>query len=215
MRQVADKRMTMDPHQAAQHEAEHKAAALHRLGWETGAGATIWARSIQDELGRHVAARERWASHPDRVAWERLHGSALLVIVAIDQVLMFERRVRRLTGDADLQKARTRFDRVGPDAEGLRDLIAHLDEYVVGTGQRQIGKLDPPLDDRYLETFLYWTDTGDTILNLGDQQLNLRAAADAAIELAQVVEQVRAKCLEITEQQANAAARRRFGLPPE
>jgi hypothetical protein len=34
----------MDKDEAVQREAEHKAAALHNLGWETGAGATIWAR---------------------------------------------------------------------------------------------------------------------------------------------------------------------------
>jgi hypothetical protein len=52
-------------------------------------------------------------------------------------------------------------------------------------------------------------------LDLGDQRLNLRAAAKAATDLAQVVERVRAKHLVRAEQEANAAGRRRFGLPPE
>src|SRR5438874_2587719 len=85
----------VDKDEAAQREAEHKAASLHNLGWEAGAGATIWARSIQDELARHEAARELHAANTaDREAWERLHGSALLLVVCIDQVLAFERRVR-------------------------------------------------------------------------------------------------------------------------
>jgi hypothetical protein len=205
----------VDPDEAAQHAAEHKAAALHRLGWETGAGATIWARSIQDELARHEAARARWGTQPDQVTWERLQGSALALVVAIHQVLAFERRVRSLTGDAELAKARARFDAVGPDAKELRDLVAHLDEYAAGIGRRQTGKAMPPLSETNLETFIYWTDGGGTNLTLGDKGLDLRRAANAAIDLAQVVERVRAKHLQITGQEANAAMRRRWGLPPE
>jgi hypothetical protein len=207
----------MEKHEAAQHKAEHKAAALHNVGWETGAGATIWARAVQDGLALHESARERYAANTvDLETWERLHGTALMLVVAIDQVLVFERRVRRLTGDAELPKARARFDyAAGSDAEALRDIVAHLDEYAVGQGRRQTGKLMPPVSEQYLATFLYWTDGGGTIVELGGHHLNLRAATSAAIELAQVVEQVRAKHLKLTEQEANAAARRRFGLPPE
>jgi hypothetical protein len=206
----------MDQDEAALHAAELKAAALHRLGWQTGAGATIWARSIQDELARHEEARRLHAANTaDLRAWERLHGSALLLVVAIDQVLAFESRVRRLTDDAELAKARARFDAVGPDAKELRNLVAHLDAYAVGQGRRQTGKAMPPLAEEHLETFMYWGDGGGTELGLGDKQLNLRAAASAAVELARVVEQVRAKHLRITEEEANAAFRRRYGPPRE
>jgi hypothetical protein len=206
----------MDEDEAAQHEAEHKAAALHNLGWETGAGATIWARAVQDQLALHETAREHYAANAaDLETWERLHSTALVLVMSIDQVLAFERRVRRLTGDAELAQARTRFDAVVPHAEALRDLISHLDEYAVGQGQRQRGKRTPPISDPYLSTFIYWADGGGTILNLGDGQLNLRAAANAAIDLAPEVERVRAKHLERFSREANAALRRRYGLPRE
>jgi hypothetical protein len=104
---------------------------------------------------------------------------------------------------------------VVPDAEALRDLISHLDEYAVGEGWRQKGKKTPAISDTNLATFIYWADGGGTILKLGDEQVNLRAAANAAIELAPVIERVRAKHLKLVEQEANAAARRRYGLPPE
>jgi hypothetical protein len=114
--------------------AEHRAARLHRLGSEVGAGAAIWARAVADELVGHEAARESFGSERNREAWDPLHSTALLLIVAIDQVLSFERRVRRLTGDAELQRARARFDTVGPDAEAVRDLVVHLDDYATGRG---------------------------------------------------------------------------------
>jgi hypothetical protein len=45
--------------------------------------------------------------------------------------------------------------------------------------------------------------------------LNLRAAANAATDLAQVVERVRLKHLARIEKEANAVLRRRFGLLPD
>jgi hypothetical protein len=95
----------MDKDEAAQREAEHKAAALFYLSWENGAGATIWARAVQDQLPLHESARERYAANAaDLETWERLHSTALMLVVAIDQVLSYERRVRRLTGDDELAK---------------------------------------------------------------------------------------------------------------
>ena len=132
----------MDEHEAAACKAEHKAAALHNVGWQTGAGATIWARAAQDVLAQHESARERFAANTaDLETWERLHATALMLAVAIDQVLAFEHRVRRLTGDAELTKARARFDAAFPDATLLRDLVAHLDDYAVGEGERQLGSV--------------------------------------------------------------------------
>jgi hypothetical protein len=128
---------TLPPDPWARSEAEHKAAALHNLGWEVGAGATIWARVVEDVLALHESARERFAAEEaDLEAWERLHGTALTLVVAIDQIVGFENRVRKLTGDAELRKARERFDFACPRVEDLRDLVAHLDDYAVGLGQR-------------------------------------------------------------------------------
>jgi len=206
----------MDTDEAAQRKAERKAAALHNVGWETGAGAAVWARAVQDGLALHESARDRFAAGTaDRESWERLHSTALTLVVSIDQVLAFESRVRRLTGDAELARARARFDAVCPNAEALRDLVAHLDAYAVGEGFRQMGKQLPPIDDDHLATFIFWTDGGGTILNLGDHRLNLREASNAAVNLAQVVERVRARHLKRAEHEANAALRRRFALPSE
>jgi hypothetical protein len=44
---------------------------------------------VQDELARHEAARESYGSNANREAWDCRHGTALLLIVAIDQVLTF------------------------------------------------------------------------------------------------------------------------------
>ena len=175
-------------------DAEHKSVALHNVGWAVGAGATIWARVVTDVLALHESAREQLAAKKAGIeTWERLHGTALTLVVAIDQIVSFEHRVRRLTGDTELQKARERFDSAFPHLGELRDLVAHLDEYAVGGGKRQTGKLAPPLDDKYPATFIHWGNGGGTVFDLGGSQVNLRTAAGAAVELAGVVERVRAK----------------------
>jgi hypothetical protein len=51
--------LPMDEKEAARRAAEHKAAALHHLGYEEGAGATIWARAVRDNLALHEEARAR------------------------------------------------------------------------------------------------------------------------------------------------------------
>ena len=207
--------MTLTPEEE-QDAAEHKAAALDNVGWRTGAGATIWARAIHDVLALHESARERFAAETANVeAWERLHATALMLAVAIDQVLAFERRVRLLTADGELAAARARFDALVPGAEKLRDLVAHLDAYAVGEGWRQTGKATPALAEQYLASFIYWGEGGTTVFDLGGERLYLREAAKAATDLAQIVERVRARHLARAGREANAALRRRWGLPEE
>jgi hypothetical protein len=205
----------MDENEAARQAALHKAAALHRLGPEEGAGATIWARVVADSLTLHEAARERFAENSaDLESWERLNGTALVLVVAIDQALAFERRVSRLTDDPELAEARARFDAVARHTEALRDLVAHLDAYAVGEGHRQTGKREPAIREKYLSRLIYWSNGGGTHVNLGDEQINVRTAARAAIELARVVEQVRAKHLALAGREADEAFRRMY-LPAD
>jgi hypothetical protein len=190
--------------------------ALFSLGWQNGAGAAIWARTIVDELVRHEAARERFSSDSaDREAFERLHGSALVLVVAIDQVLSFERRVCRMTGDAELARARARFDAAQPDADAIRDIAAHLEAYAVGEGDRQTDRGRPgqsPVTEPNVTPLIYWTDGGETHLRLADDELNLPTAARAAVDLAEVAERVRVKYFERAGRDADAALRRRRGL---
>lgn len=194
--------------------AELKAAALHNLGWEVGAGATIWARAVQDELARHEEARAHLADGTaDLEIWERINVTALMVVVAIQQVLTYARRVHKLTGDARLRDARDRVvASVCRDADDLRDLIAHLDDYAVGSGQRQTGQRLPPINDTNLATFMSWSNGGGTIIELSGQTMNLREAAEAVTELAKVVEDVRARYLQRAEQEGNAAFRQLHGI---
>jgi hypothetical protein len=203
---------------AEQHAAERLAAGLHALGWEVGAGAAIWARVIKDELARHDGARARFETNTaDREAWDRLHGSGFVLAVAIAQVLAFETRVRKLTGDAELARARADFDAVAPRAKDVRDVAAHLDEYAIGEGKRQTERRQQ--HERAMSSATSSrSSTGPPQVRrtstFGGDGLDLHAAARAAIALAAVVERVREKHFVLAGARADAALRRRAGLDP-
>jgi hypothetical protein len=175
-------------------------------GPEEGAGATIWARAVRDNLELHESARARWATtERDLETWERLHATALILVVAMDQILAFADRVARLTGGAELARARADFDNVATDTGALRDLVAHLDEYAVGEGWRQQGKRQPPISEKYVSALMWWLNGGGTMLRIGEEEFDLRSAASQAIELAEVVERVRAEYLRRAGDEADAA----------
>ena len=170
------------------------AEKLGALGLEEGAGAVVWRQVIEDALAQHVRARDDIRRPPNHVAYARYHGTALVIVVAVDQVLRFERRVRQLTGDAELQKTRQKFEHeVGNSAKAIRDIAMHLDDYALGEGNRQTGKQGPPVTERYVRNTVYWTDRNESYISLGGDQLSVERTAHAAIQLAEAVERVRAK----------------------
>lgn len=202
----------MDENERARREAEHRAAALHHIGYEEGAGATIWARAVKDNLELHETARRRVEEGGSLEIWERLNATALILVVAMDQILAYGDRVLALTDDAELAEAIADFDAFAADTRALRDLVAHLDEYAVGEGWRQKGKRPHPISEKYVSALLWWADGGGTMLRLGHDAVDLRSAALKAIDLAQVIERVRAEQLRRAGEEANAALRRQYGL---
>lgn len=71
--------------------------------------------------------------------------------------------------------------------------------------QTEEGDKPPEIRDKYLSTLIYYGDTGGTVLNL-HHTMNLRTGAEAAIELAEVVERVRVKYLKRVEAEAKRSA---------
>jgi hypothetical protein len=199
-----------------QQRAGELAEALGALDVHEGAGPTIWSRVINDELARHVEAREQFiAENATLATWERYHGSALVIVVAVDQVLRFENRIRKLTGDAELARARKAFHAdVGHAAKAIRDVAMHLDDYAVGQGNRQVGRHragESAITDRNVKAFIYWTDAGESYLTLGGDQLSVDGAARAAVALAEVVEVVRGKHQKLAIKRFANAVRRQVG----
>jgi hypothetical protein len=196
-----------------QHRAAEQMESLGTLGSEEGAGVGIWSCVIADELARHVKARQKYvARKPTNLTWERFHGSALVIMVAVDQVLRFEKRVRQLTGDAELARARKAFvEEVAVAATAIRDIAMHLDDYAIGKGNRQTGRHrlgERPITARTVQAVVYWTDLGESYLTLGGDQVSVDRAARASIELAEVVERARDKHQQIAVKRFRGATTR-------
>jgi hypothetical protein len=190
------------------------AAKLDALSIEHGAGATVWSQVIEDNLAQHVKAREQIAQPPNHVAYARYHGTALIIVVAVDQILRFEHRVRQLTGDADLQKARQKFDaEVGSVAKDIRDIAMHLDDYALGQGNRQTGKQGPAVRERHVRNTVYWTDLNESYVSLGGDQLSVERTARAAIELAGMIERARVRGQKKAMERWNKASNLGCALP--
>lgn len=165
----------------------------------------IWARVIADELERYDSAQA--ALNESREQFERMQGIAMILVVAISQVETLERRLRQLVeADPQLERARKAFDQRVADIAALRNTVMHLDEYAVGRGRRQTGKIHPRVDMRNIFPSLTGVPKSANLqeggrpvffamLDLGDERINLHVAGSAAIELARVVELVRERHL--------------------
>jgi hypothetical protein len=177
-----------------QQKAAELAESLAALSLQEGAGALIWGRVIKDALASHTEARKQFLGKTAKQStFERIYGTAYVIVTATDQVLRTEKRIRKLTGDAELAKARQKFhDRAGHSVEAVRDLAMHLDEYSVGKGHRQTGKANAATPvRRRVQTSLIWTDNNESYFSIGEDQVSVERTAHAAVELAQAVERVR------------------------
>lgn len=193
------------------------------LGPLAGAGATIWKRVIADELERYDEARGRFRDRrADLATWERLHGIGMLLVVAIDQVLTFGERVRKMTGDAQLARALGDFNATVGDVKALRDIAVHLDAYATGEGHRQTNRgrrNGSPVGDAVNPSHSWVSSTvtledGTAVegpetafIDLGDERISLHRASRAAMQLADVIERTRARYEQVAEERADAILR--------
>ncbi len=89
----------------------------------------------------------------------------------------------------------------------------HLDDYALGEGDRQTGKQGPLGTERHIQTTVQWTDRNESYISLGGDQLSVERAADAAIQLAEAVERVRAKHQALTMKRWRVAFNELTGEP--
>lgn len=173
---------------------------LLRLG---AAAPAYWGAVAEMQLRRvaHGAdAVRRGLRHPERVDRDDgfsttatsdfgpIEADTYLLIIAVRHLLALSDRYAERFDATQVGEARQRFDREAPDAKALRDVLAHIDEYALGCGQRknlqadgqwfiQVG-IDPVRDEFDVRA--------------GRLHVELRRTVRAAIRLAETLTEIAA-----------------------
>ena len=141
-----------------------------RLPVELAGHALVW--------GQAVALQAERVRNAATVAGRHIDGYFL--VLAIRQVLRSaEAMDRAIGGDAGLRNAQTRFLAEHPQAQKMRDVLSHFDEYEAGKGKLQrsgeVGALN------------VWLGVGEdsvTVALASNLTVELSAASSAALALA-------------------------------
>lgn len=109
-----------------------------RLGTEQGGNVHVWraAAVMQAERLREAIATPGTAADA-RDATMRLDADAHFLLVAIGNGVHFAQRVQAVVNDVHLGEAIAGFADQFPYAHDLRDVLTHLDEYVLDQGRLQ------------------------------------------------------------------------------
>jgi hypothetical protein len=119
------------------------------------------------------------------------------LLIAIGATLRTSKKLLSRTGDHRLADALRAFDAAFPHAGDLRDIAEHLEAYAVGEGWLQAGALSE--DERVRSDWVtFWLQFDDRLdpdstirINFSDsRRMDLKAAAERAIEITTVVEHV-------------------------
>jgi hypothetical protein len=119
------------------------------------------------------------------------------LLIAIGATLRTSKKLLSKTGDHRLTDARREFDEAFPHAEDLRDIAEHLEAYAIGEGWLQ-GDREPEETRVRSDSASFWLQFDErfdpdctTWINFSDsRRMDLRAAADRAIGLATLMEQI-------------------------
>jgi hypothetical protein len=120
----------------------------------------------------------------------RLVFESHFLVVAIRNAVTNAIAVHRVTGDHRLHRATELFHRAFPDTKDARDVLAHLDEYLVGEGRMQrIYFMDPAgmtraFSDRKGEVYFLYAWLEVPLISTGYAAMTL---AETALDVAEDV----------------------------
>jgi hypothetical protein len=156
----------------------------------------LWAQAIREQQARVTAASTALSEQAQRGGMEmtnlepfrRVRYEGHFLLVAIAHVLKIREVFFDLTHDARLAEAQQQFDAAAPDAKHLRDMLEHMDRYAFGTGRLQVaGEVDK---NAAFQIITLMINTGRVRFRF-DKEVDLEAAASAALEVAAVAAEVR------------------------
>ena len=180
----------------------HDDPRLARLGWGA-ASPSFWKGVVELQLRRVEEDQKRFLASgiggDDEPAGAfqaalmpngRLTADAHMLVVAIGHVLRLERRYLSITGDHRLVQARDAFDSEFPHAKDFRDILEHVDAYMIGEGNLQDdGTLERAYGFPHVELEGEEGD-GEVVFWFDEFSVPLKAAARAAAGLARRLNEI-------------------------
>jgi hypothetical protein len=155
-----------------------------RLGTEQAGNLHTWQAGVamQAERVRDGIAASRGHDEPARQASLRLDVDAHFLLVAMRSGMRFAERVQTATNDDRLAEAMRALAKQFPDTTDLRDVLTHIDEYVLNQGHLQPGGRGRRRGEVQVGSFSLraYTNDGDAVVAWGPFAVKLLAAAGAA-----------------------------------
>jgi hypothetical protein len=105
------------------------------VGAELAGYLVTWLKAVDLQRDRVLTGADDFARHTD----------SYLYALALHQVLRAATAIQGLSGDFDLKTGLEAFLSDVPDAQNLRDVLTHFDEYTAGQGRLQRRKQMGPL----------------------------------------------------------------------
>lgn len=151
----------------------------------------FWIFATQLQMGRIETTRQQLSeTGPSRRGYDALGIDVHFLLVAIKHLLGYQESYLELTDDERLRQGLEKFDRTAIDSTYLRNMLEHLDKYVVGEGRHQDEVSAAP---RELQPML--VEAGQQLESdfqfvLGDYSIPVKATASAAVELGELLETI-------------------------
>jgi hypothetical protein len=154
-----------------------------RLGTEQAGNLHTWRAGIvmQAERVRAGIAAARDVSADAREASLRLDADSHFLLVAVRGGMRFAERVQKVMKDERLGEAMAAFAKEFSTTTDLRDVLTHIDEYVLNQGHLQPGgrsKRKGEVEDGSF-SFRAYTNDGDAVVAFGPFAVKLLAVAAA------------------------------------
>jgi hypothetical protein len=147
--------------------------------------AMLWARAMMRQRDRIISADVIWAADTEI--------DAALFAMSLRSLLRAVYAVRDLISSEEIGEAISRFDANVPNAIDIRDVLVHFDDYELGKGRIQNEARKRNCVVPYFWTW-YQRTADNYVLRLGDSfQLDIEAATERALELAEATERALSK----------------------
>jgi hypothetical protein len=162
---------------------------LFTIEQSAGAGLKLWGGAVERQLERvrEVNYRHRLHHTPnesqrreDPGALGELQSEVYFLSLAIKRVVLFCDTLEEQVSDPELHRARDRFRQRAGDSVVLRNILEHLDEYLLD----RPGKHIKAFEGRVSPVLVSMWEYDNVFIAIGEGRIDITAAAQEAIALA-------------------------------